>query len=547
MKPLIILRELLPLFLVIVWGIGHSKVPITNGRQIINVLEFGAIPNDGKDDTNALRRAVNYAKVTPNVELLLPAGQYHISDPLALDIQERAMSGGLGSNPQDRLFVPNQKYAIGLDFEGAKDLIISAEGAVLICDGWMEPLSFRYAQKVTLNGITIDYKRRPNNQGEIVKLGKDFVEVHFTEEERLLKDQIVLRIMLYNKTKRSFTGAGVYHQKMEFLTPNNVRFYGKDILEQAKIGHVLITYSGFHYRPAILIYKTSDIVLNDVTIHAQAGMGIVGHLNKNITMKRLKVVPNEGRFASTNTDATHFATNRGLIRFNGCEFGGQGDDATNIHTYYTHITENDPIKKECEIAVDRKAYTHSSYLDEPREGDVLAIVDKNTLEETGYIRVRHFWPFPLKDKVKIHYDGELPQNIDLYYLINITAAPRLEFVNCKIRSHRARSVLVKTRKVLIANNVFEGTTGTAIHVGAEGDWGEGPASEDVVIRDNLFRNCGLGGPNDGTLDGASAIALHVKAPDTSVPGLHKRVLIKGNNVDGGQHGIVIRGSEVLFI
>ena len=766
----------------------NVRSQIDKNKKQINVLDFGAIPNDGKHDTQALRNAVKLARETPNSILFFPKGIYHISDSLALKIQDDAMSGKLGENPQDQLFVSNRVYAIGLDFEGAKNLIIQAEGVQLICDGWMEPLSFRNAQDITLNGITIDYKRRPNSHGEIISLGDDFVDVKFTNSEVLAKDQIILRIMIYDKENQSFTGAGVYHSRKEWIAPKTIRFFGKSIRERSKLGNVLLTYSGFHYRPAILIYKTKNIDLNNVTIHAQAGMGIVGHLSENITMNRLRIVPSEGRYASSNTDATHFASNRGLIRFNQCEFGGQGDDATNVHTYYTQIANNDAARKQCDVMVDRniqsrflfrndksklkafndsiaelnskmfeiktvlipgfdnkgmedwlelnlndgefsknnfddsswdswlprntskesrnsgsfeavltheneilsdgviwfrtkiklenieseynliieegiddldqtyfngqligstigwdkarnykipkqilikgentiairvfdgggpggingiikvrnslssqvipfssfkfkhqafiankklwvhnysfedliknssmlqknikreiiklnnsKNYTHSSYLDEPQAGDVLAVIDKNTLEEKGYIKVRRFWVFPLQDKVKIEYDGELPKDTGNYYLINISMAPQLEFENCTVHSHRARSVLVKTRKVLIRNNEFSNTTGTAIHVGVEGDWGEGMASEDVIITGNVFNNCGLGGSNDGTIEGASAIALHVKAPNTNVAGLHKRILIENNVINGGKHAIVVKGSEDVTI
>ena len=515
-------------------------------KTLFNVLDYGAFPDDGKDDTESLRNVVAIARTTPGSILFFPPGRYQITDPLALKIQEDAMEGKLGKNPQDQLFVPNEKYAIGLDFMGAKNLVIQAEGVQLICEGWMEPLSFRNAQNIILNGITIDYKRRPNNEGEIINLGDDFVDVKYTLDEILAKNQIVLRIMIYDKAKRSFSGAGVYQKGIEWIDPQTIRFYGKGIREQAKTGDILITYSGFHYRPAILIYKTKNIVLNDVTVNSQAGMGIVGHLSENITMNRLKIVPSKGRYTSTNTDATHFASNRGLIRFNECEFGGQGDDSTNVHSYYTTIANNTDDGF-CDIMVDRKNYTHSTYLDEPQEGDILAVIDKSNMSEVGYIRVRRFWSYPLDFRVKIEYDGQLPKETENYKLINISMTPGLEFVNCTVRSHRARSVLVKTRKVLIKDSHFENTTGTAIHVGVEGDWGEGPSSEDVVIQNNEFINCGLGGPEDGTIDGASAIALHVKAPNTNTPGLHKRILIQGNTINGGKHAIVVKGSEDVTI
>ncbi len=522
-----------------------GQVENSTGKTI-NVRDFGAIPDDNSDDTRALRNAVTLARSEPNTILYFPPGKYHITDPKAVKIQENAFYGKLGRNPQDQLYKPNQEYVIGLDFKGAKNLIIKATDVELICDGWMEPLSFRNCDHLEINGLSIDYKHPPNSAGKIINLGKDYVDVKFPNSDPINQNLIMLRIMIFDLEKQSLVGASVYHKKKKLIAPQTMRFFGRSIRDQAKIGRVLIVLSGFHYRPAILLYKSKDIVLNDVTIYSQAGMGIVGHLNENITMNRLRVVPREGRFVSSNTDATHFASNRGFIHFFDCEFGGQGDDATNVHTYYTHIASREGTNI-CETFLGEKNFTHSLYLDEPQVGDMLAVVEKNTLKEIAYIRVNRFWTDPEDRKVKIEFDGKLPKEIKDYYLVNITASPSLKFINCKIRSHRARSVLVKTRKVLIEGCSFENTTGTAIHIGAEGDWGEGITSEDVVVRNNVFTNCGIGGAGDGTIDGASAIAVHIKAKKRNVPGLHKRLLFENNKIRGGIHAIVVKGASDVTI
>jgi len=510
----------------------------------IYVKDFGAIPNDQLDDTEALRNAVEAARNKPNSVLYFSPGKYYISDDKAIKIQQDALHGKLGHNPQNKLFVPNTDYVIGLDFNNARNLVIEAKDVELICDGWMEPLSFRNCDHITLNGITIDYKHPANSEGRIINIGKDYIDVKFPEFHPISKDLIMLRLMVYDVDKKSLAGPAINYEKKKFIANQTVRFYGKQLYKQAKVGRILLVWSGFHYRPAILIYKTNDIVLNDVNIRSQAGMGIVGHLSKNITMNRLDITPRKGSYISTNTDATHFATNRGFIRFNDCKFAGQGDDATNVHTYYTNIIDT-LGENTCMLYLGRG--THSQYLDEPQVGDVMAIVDKTTLKETGYVTIDRFWTYPEESKVKIEYDGKLPSDYKNYFLINITASPSLQFVNCHVKSHRARSVLVKTRKVLIEGCTFENTTGTAIHIGAEGDWSEGPASHDVIVRNNIFTNCGIGGEGDGTLDGASAVAIHVKAKDRTVSGLHKRILIENNVINKGIHAIVVKGSADVII
>ena len=60
-------------------------------NKVINVLDYGAIPNDEIDDTAALRKAVADARVLENVTLYFPAGRYYISDPKAIKIQNDAL------------------------------------------------------------------------------------------------------------------------------------------------------------------------------------------------------------------------------------------------------------------------------------------------------------------------------------------------------------------------------------------------------------------------------------------------------------------------
>ena len=514
---------------------------------IIDVKDYGAIPNDGKDDTQALRNAVKKCRTTENSILFLAPGRYLLTDPKAVQIQEDALAGKLGANPQDQLYRPGHDYVIGLDFNGAKNIQIKGQGAEIMCDGWMEPLSFRNCKDILVQGLRIDYLHPANSVGTIIAVEEDHVDVHFPESDQVSNELLMLRLMIFDDKSQSYTGPAVYHRSKELIKPQTIRFKGEQLVKQAQVGNKMIVFSGFHYRPAILIYKTRNIQLDDVTIHAQAGMGIVGHLSENIEMNRLKVIPRTGRYVSSNTDATHFATNRGLISFDQCEFAGQGDDATNVHTYYWHINAIKRSEKLCTIDLGKNNYTHSSYLDEPQKGDVLAVINKKTLEEIGEIVVTDFTLDRDKQKVIINYSGELSQDINHVLLANITACPSLRFVNSKVKYHRARSVLVKTRKVLIENNSFENTTGTAIHIGAEGDWGEGVTSEDVIVRNNTFTNCGVGGSNDGTIEGASAVAIHIKAEKKDVPGLHKRILIEGNIINGGERGIVIKSASDVLV
>ena len=89
--------------------------------------------------------------------------------------------------------------------------------------------------------------------------------------------------------------------------------------------------------------------------------------------------------------------------------------------------------------------------------------------------------------------------------------------------------LIKTRNVRIERCLIVDNTGTGIHIGAEAAWHEGLPSANVIVRNNRIIRCGRGA---GTIDGASAIAVNIDAPEQNVPGLHKQLLIEGNIIEG---------------
>lgn len=530
-------QNLLPLCLLLAACSATAKPP--PAPTVISAADFGAIPNDGQNDLPALRQAVAAAVKTPGCRLVIPPGRYDLADADAVALQAAALGGKMGTNFQDVLFNRDFKYVTALDFTGADKVTVEAKGVEFLVDGWMEPVSLQQCRGVTLNGLTIDFKRPPNSEGQIIAVGNGTVDVKFADWCPVTPDMPFLRMMVYDGGAQSLAGESFGAGRPQLVAPQTLRFPLRN--GQCQVGRVLLCWHGFHFRPAILLYGARDTVMNDITLHANPGMGVVGHLSDNITMNRLRVVPAAGRHISTNTDATHFVSCRGLVRFDHCAFAGQGDDATNLHGFYTDILTVQPGNR-CVLATPRRFETHSVKRDFPRIGDTLALVRRATLEEAGYVRVKSVELSEKDWSYTITYEGDMPADNGNYLVANVTALPALEFVNCQVRSHRARTVLVKTRKVLIEGCSIQNSTGTAIDIAAEGNWMEGVCAADVVVRNNQITHCGLGGPNDGTIDGASAVSVEVNAPNRGVPGLIKRLLIENNTITGGHHAISIRSA-----
>ncbi len=532
------------LFLILIALLFHTSADALPTATPVNVISFGAIPNDTINDRDAIQKALDFCRIQKIHQLLIPAGTYVIREEKAVQLMKDIMNGKMGKNPQDVIYTPYYPYSRGINFNGISNLEIEASGAFLSVQGWMEPVSLEKCSNVTIKGLTIDYQTMPHSEGKIINETTDYFDVQFTSDFPVKNNMIMTRIMFWDLSKNRLLGQSVYFpKKNELIAPQTLRIWTD---HQANIkGMVALINHTFHVRPAILVHEATNTRLEQVTIHAQPGMGIVGHRSENIQIKGLRIVPRPGFYQSTNTDATHFTSCKGSIRFDGCTFEGQGDDATNVHGYYQVINEQ-ISEKSYSIQMEKKWGTHAMVLDFPDKNDTLELVSKKTLQVIDKFVVTKADTFPKRWETVVLLDRQLPKDLENYYLIDVTRLPRLEFVNSYVGSHLARAVLVKTRNVLIENCTMRESTGTAIHIGAEGDWREGAGSQNVIVRNNRIIRCGRG---DGANDGACAIAINVKAPDATVSGIHKNILIEGNLIEGddANYGISVSGAKNVII
>lgn len=533
---------LLCLMTALISKVAFSSDPaeVTTGR--ISVSSFGAIPDDGQNDAVQLRKAIDYCRSNPGTLLFFPSGVYDFIDEKAVQLMNDAMSGKLGKNPQGTIFTPYYPYVKGLDFNGLHDISVEAGGAVLLCDGWLEPVSLNNCKNIKLSGLTINYKRKPHSAGRIVDVEGEWFDADFDTSYPVDSTLSVLRMAIWDVKAHRILPHENYFPESKVIAPQKLRIF-KKIDPEMKGNLVLISHC-FHFRPAVLIYEAENVTLEDVTIHSQPGMGITGHRSKDIKMTGLRIVPEPGCVQSTNTDATHFTSCTGLIRYENCQFEGQGDDGANIHNYYYTLRRPETGKGINLVLED--ADWHAQVLDYPDPGDTLELVCRSTLAVVKKFAVKTVKNNFEKLYSGVTLNGEIPSDIENYYLINVTRLPRVEITGCTFAANRARGILIKTRNVLIERCLIRESTGTGIQVGAEGSWHEGPVSENVIIRYNRIIRCGTG---PGTIDNACGITVSVGAQDTNLAGLHKHILIEGNIIEGENFGtgIYISGSDDVTI
>jgi len=522
-------------------GKGTSNPEST---EEISVTRFGARPDDGRDDTEALRKAAEYCRTHPGTTLVIPKGVYRLKDKEAEKLEQEVMSGKMGPNPESVIFTPYYPYVRGLDFEGSENVTVRADGAVLMCEGWMEPVSLIGCRNCRIEGLTIDYLRKPFSQGTIVEVTQESMLVQFRNDHGLTEATPFPRLMIWDSRKGGAFRDAIYFPEHRLEGDNLVRFMTS--IPEYLEGEQLAAPHSFHFRPAIYIGESDGVTLKNVTIHSQPGMGITGFDSKDITILGLNVCPSDGYSFSTNTDATHFACCEGRLVFDQCFFKAQGDDATNVHGYYHDIAS---VSDDGWLTLELRAptFTHSQVTDVPRIGDTVEITRISTLVPEMTATVTDVMHEEKSTTIRIKTDKSLPEHWQDYYVFNVSKLPSLEFCRSVVWGNLARAVLSKTRNVSIHDNIFRGCTGTAIHVGAESWWKEAGHGVNVSITDNVIVNCGDGGAQFG----AAGIAVVIDAPDTEGTILHDGIEISRNIIKGcpghGGCGIAVRNARNVKI
>lgn len=531
-------------FLMVINVANGSRAQESNKGKYISIEQFGAIPDDSLNDRTAINKALEFCRTNKIKQLLFPPGKYILEHPDALTLENDVLSGKMGGNPTKVIFTPYYKYIKGLDVSNLHDLELIGDGVELLCRGWMEPISIENSSEITIRGFTIDYQRPPHSEGKVLAVEPGYFDVKFFDEYPVNSNIPMPRIMFYDVKKDRLEKEPLYNpEKIELISSQTLRIWGK--IPKSYEDDIAMAVHSYHFRPGILIHSSKNIAIENTTIYSQPGMGIVGHRSHNISMTGLRIVPRPGRRQSTNTDATHFTSCTGLIHFKGCMFEGQGDDATNVHNYYYSIIGKEGKKYKTTVNTPDKGI-HAMVLDYPDVGDTMELVNRLTLKPIKKVSVTQIDTIPKKGETYITLNEELPNNINNYYLINVTRLPALHIEDCTILSHLARGILIKTRNVLIENTTIVETTGTAIQIGAEGYWHEGPGSENVTIRNNRMLRCGLG---DGTQKEACAIAVTVGSENPAKSGVHKNLIFENNIIEGehAKYGIYVMGADSVTI
>ena len=112
----------------------------------INVKDFGAIPNDGKDDTPAIIKALEECKGKTSSKLIFDFGTYDI----------------YGSQKDERgNFLPS------VDIKNPDNLTIEGNGSEFVGHDYASMFHFSNCSNLSISNLTIDWDPLPYTQGKV--------------------------------------------------------------------------------------------------------------------------------------------------------------------------------------------------------------------------------------------------------------------------------------------------------------------------------------------------------------------------------------------
>lgn len=497
--------------------------PVLGGSKmtVVDVTTFGAVANDGKDDTAAVLAALDECKKNSPVTLVFPKGTYNFF---------------AGSNPKDKgtLF----------PMVGYTDLTIDGKGSEFLMHGMTAIFSSWNCNGLNFKNFSIDWDRPAFSVGKVIAVEGNSFDAEIFPEYPLKSAEPVEAFMDFDpKTKLP-----MHHGQDDYYTCDKTELVREQVL-RVHLNHearvkpgVLVQLRHKVYGPsAIVCSRSSNITVKDVTIYTVPGMGFIGGVSKDITLERFRVIPKPGRLMSATADATHFAGCKGTISMKDCEFEGMGDDGVNIKSGL-YISLKEKVDDHTILAAHNLKMS-----DLPDPGDVMEISHPEDLLPYATVKVKK--AELLKDNVhRVEFEGPLPADIkegDVFG--NATRAPKVRITNCQVRNNRARGMLIQTRDAVVENCKFINVTGPGIMVLTEVTWFfESIGTRDVTIRNCTFDHCNYGAAMGPGVLCAMAYLKNMSFPPK--PGVHKNITFEGNTIRNTDNsGIFVTGVDGITL
>ncbi len=511
------------------------------------MADFGAIPNDGKDDLASIRAAIEHAKKIGAKGILFDSGVYelHVSE-----------------NFKDELILldslPDFSF-LGAASEGGEPKTV---------------LRRVYEQRPYMEfGYILKADRCPNLSVKNIEFDNSprfFVSAEVLENDGM---EIILKVLdgspyidgtylycanLWNretknlKNKPSVTYGGDVDSDREnfkirvFGDPSErlMRLKNPKVARMCEVGEVLSWHFNWQSSSMCHFQYCDNLSLENILI-TNGISGLVGiHLSENVNVKNVKFIPDKNGYPVGSRDGLHFAGCRGKIVIDGFVCEAVRWDGINIHgsalwvkkivgpktAVFVHegwgCGENDFIP----------GYKVGFCFD--RQEKVLL-----TMERAKFIKS----PGGLGE-VEVTFKENLPERLDSSTVCNVYSltAEQVVIKNSSFKNIAGTAAIFRNDNVLVENCSFENIMFPAICFGAALGEHEGVVCKNGTVRNCVFKNCGWMPRHSACGAIVAKVQECEKVPKGHTPYM-KNIILENNKVYNCAIGFQLEGVDGLFV
>ncbi|WP_418667654.1 hypothetical protein [Allofournierella sp.] len=497
--------------------------------------ELGLTAHMQGDCTAAFEAA--FDRLPDNSELVLEPGVYRFDAGSARRAQySLSNSDAVGC------------HRVSIWLRRRKGIVLNGCGAEILFHGQTMPIALDGCRDITLKNLVIDWDIPHTSEGEIIAVHDDFIDLKINkqlypfhvEDGKLIFDGGDWQEPLWRGSHTEFdarTGKVAYGRGDTFpntvqqqVSEEVVRFYGDFAAHRPQQGNIVVLRHGRREHPGILIQDSTDIAVENLTMHASGGLGILAQFSENLRFWRVKMLPNRAKgrcFASGHDDGIHLSADSGTVRVEECSFLGLMDDPVNLHGIAAKLER----RLDAHTVMGRFMHPQSKgFARWALPGHTVALLDAQEMSEAAQGTVKRY-ELCTPETFRLEFEAPLPQAaFTAGSLENLTRTAALICRNNWFGSCRARGLLFCTPKpALVENNIFESAGAAILIAGDACTWYESGRCQDVKIRGNYFADCCLTSAYGG---GEGIVSIHPELPCPHVGAVcHRGIRIEHNTFE----------------
>lgn len=478
---------------------------IVHAQQVIDVTTHGLKPNSFEDATPGIRMALQECQTDSHSILSFPKGRYDFWPDQAEEHTYYI------SNSSSESEYPSKRQRAGLYLNGLRNTTIEGNGSTFIFHGKMISWLLDSCENIRIQNVSVDYERPGMSEFTLLDVSPTEVLASIHPDSRFSIIDGTLEWYGERWLTRNFhavlvdSALGLFTYSdwapfrasaAEVVAPLTVKFVGDFSGFKGQQGEIVTIRDRYRDYVGALVTYSKNISLDHVHMKYMHGLGIISQFSENLSYRHVTIAPDpaSGRVIASSADGMQFSGCKGNILVENCQFNGMHDDAINVHGTHLKVVDITSPKSIKVSFMHGQTYGINAF----RGGDSVAFVHPATLQAYGDGVVAKAVAVSERE-IQLELTEALPAGMVMGDVLeNTTWTPQVTVRGSRIAGTNTRGVLVTTRrKVLIEHNTFYRTGMHAILIenDASGWFESGPVT-DVVIRNNLFQECGYNSAPD---------------------------------------------------